>query len=301
MANAMPELPEVETVVRGLRPALEGQVITALSIGPYKLRFPYPEGLSSRVAARRVEHVARRAKYILIHLDDGQVLLWHLGMTGRFTVKSPQGPARNLGEFYDEVEVDGSGTGTHDHLVFTLENGTRIVYSDPRRFGIVDLIESGETSSHKLLRDIGPEPLGNSYNAEHLARAFHGKAAPLKAALLDQRLVAGLGNIYVSEILHRVGLKPTRRAGSLSGRKPRLDKLEDIVRHTRLVLEEAILAGGSTLQDFAHADGSQGAFQQRFMVYDREGEACHTPGCGGTIKRIVQSGRSSFFCPKCQK
>lgn len=297
----MPELPEVETVVRGLLPALEGRRIETLTVGPHKLRFPYPEKLAERVATRRVTTVVRRAKYILIHLEDGQVLLWHLGMTGRFTVKEAQGPARNLGEFYEEVEVDGSGQGKHDHLTLNLENGTRIIYSDPRRFGIVDLLREEETPTHKLLAGIGPEPLGNSYNAEHLAESFRGKKAPLKAALLDQTLVAGLGNIYVSEILHRSHLKPTRAAGSLVGRKVNSDKLEEIVRHTRAVLEEAILAGGSTLQDFAHADGSSGAFQQRFLVYDREGEKCQTPGCGGTIKRIVQSGRSSFFCPKCQK
>lgn len=297
----MPELPEVETVVRGLRPALEGRVINTLTVGPHKLRFPYPESLSERVAARRVASVTRRAKYILIHLHDNQVLLWHLGMTGRFTVKPADGRPLNLGEFYDEVEVDGSGQGAHDHLVLMLDDGTRIVYSDPRRFGIVDLMTADEMVGHKLLRDIGPEPLGNSYNAEHLAENFRGKKAPLKAALLDQSLVAGLGNIYVSEILHRSRLKPTRAAGSLVGRKVNVQKLEEIVRHTRTVLEEAILAGGSTLQDFAHADGSSGEFQQRFLVYDREGEPCQSPGCTSRIKRIVQSGRSSFFCPKCQR
>ncbi len=162
-------------------------------------------------------------------------------------------------------------------------------------------LPSAELASHKLLKDIGPEPLGNEFNAEHLARQFHAKKAPLKAALLDQHVVAGLGNIYVSEILHRSSLRPTRAAGSLSSRKPNVEKLELIVRNTRAVLEEAITAGGSTLQDFAHADGSSGAFQQRFLVYDREGERCLTPACTGSIKRIVQSGRSSFYCPRCQK
>jgi formamidopyrimidine-DNA glycosylase len=292
----MPELPEVETVVRGLRPALEGRIISGITLSQHRLRFPYPDGFAERLQGRRFIAVRRRAKYILAGLEGGQTLLWHLGMTGRFTVKPPQGPARNLGEFYDETAADTDGTGTHQHVVFTLDDGSRITYSDPRRFGFADLIGDSEMAAHKLLCDIGPEPLGNEFNAEHLAKAFHGKKAPLKAALLDQHVVAGLGNIYVSEILHRAGLRPSRAAKTVKA-----DKLDLIVRHTRAVLEEAILAGGSTLQDFAHADGARGEFQQRFLVYDREGEPCQTPACKGSVKRIVQSGRSSFYCPKCQK
>jgi formamidopyrimidine-DNA glycosylase len=297
----MPELPEVETVVRGLRPALEGRTIAGLALGPHRLRFPYPDRFMERLRGRKVRSVNRRAKYILASLEGGETLLWHLGMTGRFTVKPPHGPARNLGEFYDEASSEAAEAGTHEHVAFALDDGSRITYSDPRRFGFADLIGEAEMGSHKLLRDIGPEPLGNEFNAAHLAQAFHRKKAPLKAALLDQHVVAGLGNIYVSEILHRSGLRPSRLAGTLSGRRVNAGKLDLIVRHTRSVLEEAILAGGSTLQDFAHADGSAGAFQQRFRVYDREGEPCPTPACTGAIKRIVQSGRSSFYCPKCQK
>lgn len=297
----MPELPEVETVVRGLRPALEGRVISGLTLSPHRLRFPYPQGFAERLQGRRITMVRRRAKYILAGLDGGHTLLWHLGMTGRFSVKPEQGPARNLGEFYDEAASEIAEAGTHEHVAFTLDDGSRITYSDPRRFGFADLLADAELETHKLLRDIGPEPLGNEFNAGHLAKQFRGKKAPLKAALLDQHVVAGLGNIYVSEILHRSGLRPSRAAGTLSGKKINTEKLDLIVRHTRSVLEEAILAGGSTLQDFAHADGAKGAFQQRFLVYDREGEPCRTPACGGRIRRMVQSGRSSFYCPKCQK
>lgn len=297
----MPELPEVETVVRGLRPALENRVISGLALSPHRLRFPYPENFVERLMGQRVIGVRRRAKYILVSLEGGQTLLWHLGMTGRFTVKPPAGPARNLGEFYDEAATEAASAGAHEHVTLSLDDGSRITYSDARRFGFADLMADAEMETHKLLRDIGPEPLGNEFNAEHLAREFHGKKAPLKAALLDQHVVAGLGNIYVSEILHRSGLRPARAAGTLSARKPNTQKLELIVRNTRAVLEEAIAAGGSTLQDFAHADGSAGAYQQRFAVYDREGSPCQTPSCTGTIKRIVQSGRSSFYCPRCQK
>lgn len=292
----MPELPEVETVVRGLRPALEGRVIASLTLSPHRLRFPYPEGFADKLKGRRIATVRRRAKYILASLEGGDTLLWHLGMTGRFTVKPAKGPARNLGEFYDETASDVAEAGTHEHVAFLLDDGSRITYSDPRRFGFADLMADAEMDTHKLLKDIGPEPLGNEFNSAHLARQFHRKKAPLKAALLDQHVVAGLGNIYVSEILHRSRLRPARAAGTVKA-----EKLDLIIRNTRSVLEEAITAGGSTLQDFAHADGSPGAFQQRFLVYDREGEPCQTPACKGTIKRIVQSGRSSFYCPKCQK
>jgi formamidopyrimidine-DNA glycosylase len=294
----MPELPEVETVLRGLKPVLEGRRIESVALRRAGLRFAFPEDFAGRLMGRRIESLSRRAKYILGLLDSGDVLLVHLGMTGRFTVFSGTG-ARNLGEFYFETPAGAAGEGPHDHVVLNLDDGTRVVYTDPRRFGIMDVFAEGEAEGHKLLSRIGVEPLGNAFNAEYLAQRFRGKQAPLKAALLDQHIIAGLGNIYVCEALHRAGLSPRRKARTLvrkTGHDPRLDAL---VRHIREVLAEAITAGGSTLQDFAHADGSRGAFQQRFLVYDREGQPC--TACGAPIERLVQSGRSTFYCRKCQR
>lgn len=286
----MPELPEVETVVRGLRPALEGRTIQRVETRRAGLRFPFPPDFAARLEGRRIARLSRRAKYIVGDIDGGGHLLIHLGMTGRFTIVPALGPAQNLGEFYYETGTEGAGP--HDHVVFTLEDGARIVYTDPRRFGVMDIYD-GE---HRLLRDVGIEPLGNELHAGFLAARFKGKTAPLKAVLLDQHIVSGLGNIYVCEALHRTGLSPTRKARTLKAGDPRLDSL---VRNIRAVLEEAIAAGGSTLQDYAHTDGTPGAFQQRFAVYDREGEPCRT--CGSPIKRRVQSGRSTFYCRACQR
>lgn len=294
----MPELPEVETVLRGLQPVLEGQRIASVGLRRSGLRFPFPEGFAEKLAGRRVTALWRRAKYILASLDSGDVLLVHLGMTGRFTVFSGEGE-QNLGEFYFETPAGAAGEGPHDHVMLTLENGTRVIYTDPRRFGIMDLFPEAEVSTHKLLVALGVEPLGNGFHAGYLADQFRAKAAPLKAALLDQRIVAGLGNIYVCEALHRARLSPRRKAGSLVRKRGQDPRLEALVRHVRDVLAEAIHAGGSTLQDFAHTDGNVGAFQQRFLVYDREGEPC--TGCGSPIERLVQSGRSTFYCPKCQR
>ena len=294
----MPELPEVETVMRGLKPVLEGQRIASASLRRAGLRFPFPDGFAERLAGRRVTGLWRRAKYILAGLDSGDVLLIHLGMTGRFTVLSGQGK-RNLGEFYFESAADEAGQGPHDHVMLTLEDGTRIVYTDPRRFGIMDLFPEAQTSAHKLLGGLGVEPLGNEFSADYLAEHFRDKAAPLKSALLDQHIIAGLGNIYVCEALHRAGLSPRRKARSLVKRKGHDPRLGTLVRHVREVLAEAITAGGSTLQDFAHTDGAAGGFQQRFLVYDREGEPCMN--CGASIERLVQSGRSTFYCRNCQK
>jgi formamidopyrimidine-DNA glycosylase len=292
----MPELPEVETVMRGLVPVLVGRRIESAEIRRSGLRFPFPENFAQRLAGRQIMGLTRRAKYILVALDDGSNLLIHLGMTGRFTVVSHQ--SRSLGEFYHKSESAETGAGTHDHVVLALDDGVRVIYTDPRRFGIMDLLQESERHSHKLLRDIGVEPLGNEFNSTYLAGRFARKAAPLKAALLDQKIIAGLGNIYVSEALHRTGLSPRRSAKTL---KRKTQQLDELVRHVRDILNESILAGGSTLQDFAGADGREGAYQQRFAVYDREGEACQKPGCHGTIRRIVQSGRSTFYCPTCQK
>ncbi len=293
----MPELPEVETVMRGLKPVLEGQRIAAVVLRRAGLRFPFPDHFAERLTGQRVTALWRRAKYILADLDSGEVMLIHLGMTGRFTVFSGE-EARNLGEFYFEAAAGQSGQGPHDHVILVLENGTRVVYTDPRRFGIMDVFPAREASSHKLLGGIGVEPLGNEFSADYLADRFRGKAAPLKTALLDQHIIAGLGNIYVCEALYRAGLSPRRKARTLVKKKSHDPRLDELVRHVRDILAEAITAGGSTLQDFAHTDGASGAFQQRFLVYDREGEACLN--CGAAIERLVQSGRSTFYCRHCQ-
>ncbi len=293
----MQELPEVETVMRGLKPVLEGRVIAGVALRRDGLRFPFPEGFAGRLQGRRVTGLWRRAKYILAGLDSADVLLIHLGMTGRFTVFSDQG-RRNLGEFYFETAAGEAGSGPHDHVMLRLDDGTRIVYTDPRRFGSMDLFPESQVADHRLLRGIGPEPLGNEFGADYLAAAFGGKTAPLKAALLDQRVVAGLGNIYVCEALFRAGLSPKRKARTLVKKRGGDPRLAALAGHIRAVLEEAIVAGGSTLQDFAHTDGAAGHFQQRFQVYDREGEPC--PVCGAEIKRLVQAGRSTFYCRSCQ-
>ena len=286
----MPELPEVETVRRGLAPALIGATILRVEQRRADLRFPFPKDFAERLQGKRVLKLARRAKYMVATLEGGPQLLIHLGMTGRFTIVEPKGTTKNLGEFY--FETGGEGHGRHDHVVFHLEGGTRLVYTDPRRFGVMDLFDD----VHPLLEDLGAEPLGNEFSAEYLAAKFKGKAAPLKSALLDQKLVAGLGNIYVCEALFRSRLSPTRKARTLKAGDERLDTL---TRNIRAVLTEAIAAGGSTLNDFANADGAEGSFQQRFRVYDREGEPCRN--CGTPIRRKVQAGRSTFHCPHCQK
>jgi formamidopyrimidine-DNA glycosylase len=294
----MPELPEVETVMRGLQPVLEGRRILEVVLRRDGLRFPFPPRFAERLAGRKVERLARRAKYIQGHLDSGEMLLIHLGMTGRFTVQTPRA-SKNLGEFYFEAGAGETADGAHDHVILTLDGGVRVVYTDPRRFGLMDLFPEPDAATHRLLRGIGVEPLGNELHPAFLADKFRGKAAPLKTALLDQRIIAGLGNIYVCEALHRARLSPRRKSGTLvrkSGHDPRLDAL---VRHIRDVLAEAIAAGGSTLQDFADTDGAAGAFQQRFQVYGREGQPCLT--CGTPVERLVQAGRSTFYCRHCQK
>ncbi len=294
----MPELPEVETVMRGLKPVLEGRRIDTVVLRRSGLRFPFPGDFARRLQGRRVTGLWRRAKYILASLDSGEVLLIHLGMTGRFTVFSGTG-ARNLGEFYFGSPSEQSGEGPHDHVVLGLDDGTRIVYADPRRFGIMNLFPGSEAHSHRLLCMLGVEPLGNAFDAAYLVERFRGKSAPLKSALLDQHIIAGLGNIYVCEALHRAGLSPRRKARTLVRGKGHDPRLGELVRHIRDVLGEAIAAGGSTLQDFAHTDGAPGAFQQRFLVYDRECQPCAR--CGSPIERLVQSGRSTFYCRKCQR
>jgi formamidopyrimidine-DNA glycosylase len=294
----MPELPEVETVRRGLEPAMTGAVITHIEQRRANLRFAFPERFSERLAGRGVLSLGRRAKYLLVELNQGETLVMHLGMSGRFIVELGDGRAREPGEFQNTVTRHLK----HDHVVFHLGNGARITYNDVRRFGFMDLVASAGLATSVHFRGMGIEPLGNELSGDLLARLFANKAAPLKAALLDQRLVAGLGNIYVCEALFRAGLDPQAPAGSIAtaSGKPReiAHRLAIIIRD---VLTEAVTAGGSTLNDFAHTDGSLGYFQHRFKVYDRKGEPCLTPSCGAVIERLVQSGRSTFFCPSCQK
>lgn len=296
----MPELPEVETVMRGLEPALVGRVFQRIELRRKNLRFDFPEGLVNTMQGAKIEALERRAKYILVHCSNGKSLILHLGMTGRFTIVKPGGRSFEPGAFYHEAGAFAE-IGVHDHVVWHLDDGVRIVYNDARRFGFMDWADTHARDEHKLLADIGVEPLGNRFHSDHLIERLRNKKAPMKAALLDQHVVAGLGNIYVSEALHRARISPKLAAGKLiksKGTDPRLDQL---VRHIKDILGEAIIAGGSTLQDFQGVSGEKGAFQQRFMVYDREGEACASPGCTSVIKRIVQSGRSTFYCPTCQK
>ena len=293
----MPELPEVETVRRGLQPWLEGARIDHVTLNRPDLRFAFPSGLAGGLEGSTIVSVDRRAKYLLLALSNGKTVLSHLGMTGswRFAEHGIDKPPR----YYEP------GTAPkHDHLVLDISHPTHgkshLIYADPRRFGFVDLYD--DLADSPYLKDLGPEPLGNDFNAAAMAHKFAGKKTPIKAALLDQRVVAGLGNIYVAEALHRAHILPTVLAGTLvtAGGKPRA-VLEDLASAVRQVLIEAIEVGGSTLRDFRHADGTSGYFQHRFAVYDREGEPCPTPLCSGTVQRIVQSGRSTFFCPVCQK
>jgi formamidopyrimidine-DNA glycosylase len=294
----MPELPEVETVRRGLEPVLAGARITKLDVRRKDLRFAFPPLFKARVEGQRVEALTRRAKYLVAELSSGEGLIMHLGMTGRFIIEEAGRAPLEPGEFYAEAGRHLQ----HDHVVMHLEGGARITYNDVRRFGFMDLAPLAGMDQSKHFAGMGVEPLGNALSGELIAELFDGKSAPLKAALLDQRLIAGLGNIYVCEALFRAGLHPEAPAGSIvtkAGKpKPPAHELAAIIRD---VLNEAIEAGGSTLRDFAHTDGSLGYFQHRFRVYDREGEPCVKEGCGGTVERIVQSGRSTFFCPRCQQ
>ncbi|WP_137702604.1 bifunctional DNA-formamidopyrimidine glycosylase/DNA-(apurinic or apyrimidinic site) lyase [Marimonas lutisalis] len=283
----MPELPEVETVRRGLAPSMEGQKIVHAAVNRPDLRWPFPENFVQRLTGRTVLRLRRRSKYILADLDNGESLLIHLGMSGRMTVSGDP-----LGQFVH----DHPPQEKHDHVILDMENGARITFNDPRRFGAMDLVPTDQADQHPLLAKLGPEPLGNTFNEEYLVTALKGRNTPIKAALLDQSIVAGLGNIYVCEALFRAHIAPTRKAGRISAK--RVAALVPVIRQ---VLQDAIAAGGSSLRDFRQTDGELGYFQHNFDVYDREGEPCKTPGCTGTIRRIVQSGRSTYYCPKCQR
>ena len=283
----MPELPEVETVRRGLLPVMEGQVIAQAQVNRPDLRWPFPAGMADRLTGAQVQALRRRSKYILADLSTGETLLIHLGMSGRMLISGAQ-----LGAFHH----DHPAPAKHDHVVLDMGNGARVTFNDARRFGAMDLLPTATAEAHPLLSVLGPEPLGNDFHENHLAARLKGRATPIKSALLDQHLVAGLGNIYVCEVLFRAGIHPARLARDVTAAE--VARLVPLIRQ---VLEEAIEAGGSSLKDYRQADGELGYFQHRFRVYDREGQPCTVPGCGATLHRIVQSGRSSFFCPACQR
>ena len=285
----MPELPEVETVRRGLQPVLEGRRLSRVEARRPDLRFPLPDGFVQRLTGATITNLGRRAKYLLAELDRGETLVMHLGMSGRFEIARPEGHVRP-GEFHYAADPDPK----HAHVVFETEDGGRVTYYDPRRFGYMDLIETAGLPLHPWFAGLGPEPLSDAFDAARLKTAFAGRKQGPKTLLLDQRIVAGLGNIYVCEALNRAKISPFRPAGAIAAR--RLPKLVEIIRD---VLGEAIEAGGSTLRDYAAADGALGYFQHRFRAYDRQGEPCLN-GCGGTIAREVQAGRSTFYCPVCQ-
>jgi len=286
----MPELPEVETVRRGLEPVLVGARLTHVRQNRPDLRFPFPDRFVERLEGARVERIERRAKYLLTALSTDETWVTHLGMTGRFTVEGEQ-----LGEFETPAPI----VGKHEHMsLCAVRQGSaiRVGFADARRFGFMGLMATGAVSDHPWFAGLGPEPLGNGFSGPHLAEAFAGKSQTIKVSLLDQRIVAGLGNIYVCEALYRARISPRVQSGRVS--RPRLERLAVVIRD---VLNDAILAGGSTLRDFANAEGGQGYFQHRFDVYGREGQPCRDADCTGVVRRIVQGGRSTFYCPTCQK
>jgi formamidopyrimidine-DNA glycosylase len=287
--SAMPELPEVETVRKGLSPVLVGARLTRVTANRADLRFPLPANFAHRLQGRRVLNLTRRAKYLLASLDSGETLAMHLGMSGRFTIVEKN---TQPGDFYFAAPTNPA----HTHVVFETETGARIEYNDPRRFGFMELIETEAVEAHKFFAGLGPEPLGNAFSGAALHSALRGRKQNIKVTLLDQRVVAGLGNIYVCEALWRAGISPKRAAGKVS-----LPRVEALARTIREVLGEAIEAGGSSLKDYAQADGALGYFQHRFSVYDREGKGCIRKGCGGGVRRFEQAGRSTFCCPVCQR
>jgi formamidopyrimidine-DNA glycosylase len=291
----MPELPEVETVRRGLQPVLEGATILSVTLARLALRYPFPEGFANRLAGRRILGLNRRSKYLLWDIEGDDVLLAHLGMSGSFRIAPPE-TASATGSLPGAFALARSRDTRHDHVRFELQGGTAVIYNDPRRFGFMDLLPRAEMERHPRLVGLGIEPTSNLFSAGILA-TLAGRRTPLKAALLDQGIVTGLGNIYVCEALWRAELDPRRPASALAD--PAL--AETLALAIRTVIAEAIEAGGSTLRDHMRADGTLGYFQHRFAVYDREGEPCRRPGCGGTVTRIRQAGRSTFFCPSCQR
>jgi formamidopyrimidine-DNA glycosylase len=301
----MPELPEVETVRLGLTPVMEGHVLTDVETRRGDLRVPFPKDFVARTKGRKVKALRRRAKYILADLDSGETLVIHLGMSGRMSVYT-EGKQRRIGSYVYDKAPDGAGTGKHDHVIFETDAPARIVFNDHRRFGLMALVDTENLEQDKLFKDIGVEPLSGAFNTAFLVKTLDGKKTPIKSALLDQRVVAGLGNIYVCEALFRAGISPKQLAGSI-----KKERIAPLVAAIKKVLKDAIAAGGSTLRDHAQATGDPGNFQHHFLVYGREGLPCkntassskaidHKRSCPGTVKRIVQAGRSTFYCPKCQ-
>lgn len=295
----MPELPEVETVRRGLQPVMEGARIISVEARRPDLRFPFPPDFAKRLSGKRIVSLGRRAKYLTAEIEGGPLLICHLGMSGSFRIEE-EDSASTPGVFHHER----SKAAAHDHVVFHLASPrgkkSKVVFNDPRRFGF--MLFADANNEHPMLADLGIEPTGNALDGRLLADLLRGRRAPLKAALLDQTLIAGLGNIYVSEALWRAGLSPRREAGSIASANGRVSqRAAKLATAIRSVIADAIEAGGSSLRDYVHADGSLGYFQHSFSVYDREGEPCRKPGCTGTITRIVQSGRSTFYCPVCQR
>lgn len=276
----MPELPEVETVTRGLEGALLNDQFTSVTLRRKNLRFPFEEGFADKLTNKTITRLLRRAKYILMHFEDGTVMIGHLGMSGSFRIDA--GP----------VEVPDK----HDHVIFKTKGGKTIRYHDPRRFGFMILTTEEELPVHPQIAPIGPEPLGNEFNGPVLAERIKGKKGPIKTALLDQKVVAGVGNIYACEALHLSGISPERVAGTIKG-----ERAESLSEAVKSVLTSAIRSGGSTLRNYSTTSGELGYFQHQFQVYDQEGAPCPRKTCEGTVKRIVQSGRSTFFCPSCQR
>jgi formamidopyrimidine-DNA glycosylase len=291
----MPELPEVETVRMGLEPVLDGHTFTKVVTRRSDLRRPFPPDFAKRLTGRKVKRLWRRAKYLLADLDDGETLVVHLGMSGRMAVYA-EGRGRELGIYAHEAAHPEAGHGKHDHVIFETNAPAKIVFSDHRRFGLMTLLETDKLNDDPLFGGLGPEPLSKDFDAAYLKGALKGKRTPIKSALLDQRVVAGLGNIYVCEALFLAHISPKRLASKVQS-----DKIAPLVDDIKVTLKEAIKAGGSSLRDHARPDGSLGEFQHRFRVYDREGKPCPGQGCKGKIKRIVQAGRSTFYCPSCQK
>jgi formamidopyrimidine-DNA glycosylase len=287
----MPELPEVETVRRGLQPVLEGARLSRVEQRRPDLRFAFPDGFVQRLTGATITALERRAKYLLARLDRGDTLVMHLGMTGRFEIDEPGGPRQRPGDFVHAPASDPK----HAHVLFMTEAGATVTYSDPRRFGFMGLVETARLDQHPWFSAMGPEPLGPDFDAGVLVAAFKGRKQTAKTLLLDQRVVAGLGNIYVCEALHRSGISPIKPAALIAKAKIKI-----LTAAIKDVLAEAIEAGGSTLRDYAGADGALGYFQHTFRAYGREGEPCVTPLCRGVIERTVQAGRSTFFCPVCQ-
>ncbi|MAI57887.1 MAG: DNA-formamidopyrimidine glycosylase [Rhodobacteraceae bacterium] len=283
----MPELPEVETILRGLAPVIEGQIVTTAKVNRPDLRWPFPKNMANRLIGKKIKQLRRRSKYILADLSCGQTLLFHLGMSGRILVTGDQ-----LGRLFHVH----SAPEKHDHVVLDFSNGARITFNDPRRFGAMDLFDTDKEHDCKMLANLGPEPLGNSFNPRTFAEQVKKRRSPIKSVLLDQRIIAGLGNIYVCETLYRAAISPTKFANIISQKR-----LEALVPHIRDVLLAAISAGGSSLRDFKQTNGDLGYFQHSFDVYGRENEPCRRAACNGKVSRVVQSGRSSFYCKVCQK